>query len=162
MNNIETKYYSKHEQTRSIRRYVYTYIGFAITRTILYIVFALTISDDLSLNDAYFYYSDISVLFKLVIFGILYLILFIASISLLAGCTHYISDMDEDSDIKKRWGLYLFPMILDVIAGLIFASVTLLQVTASIVGIIICLAEIGMFMWLLRTSAADNTRKGDH
>ena len=84
------------------------------------------------------------------------------SISLLAGCTHYISDMDEDSDIKKRWGLYLFPMILDVIAGLIFASVTLLQVTASIVGIIICLAEIGMFVWLLRTSAADNTRKGDH
>lgn len=156
MKNIETKFYSSDITKNSIKRIITAYIIFAAVRIVLYLTVGISISRNISLGSTYFFYQDGLTLIQLFVMGFIYLILFIASIVLLASCLNIVSDLDDSYDINKRLYLYLIPMILDIFGGLIFASIWVVRYVASFVGILISLIEIGLFIWLLASAKEDN------
>lgn len=156
MRNIETKFYSNDITKRSIRRIITAYISFAAIRILLYLTFGISISRNISLGSTYFFYQNGQTLIQLFIMGFVYLLLFIVSIVMLASCLNVVSDLDESYDINKRLYLYLIPMLLDILGGLIFASILVIRYVASFVGILISLIEIGLFVWLLASAKKDN------
>ena len=108
-------------------------------------------------GDTFFFYQDYATLFKLFFLGFVFLLLFIASVVLLASCLNIVADLDDSHDLKKRLYFYLIPMLLDIFAGLSLAGIVVINKAASFLGIILSLVEIGLLIWL-KVSANKDTQ----
>nr|WP_298572163.1 hypothetical protein [uncultured Mogibacterium sp.] len=148
MRNIETKFYSQGLYERSIKRIFVVYIAFAVLRIILFSTLGISVSNSISFGDTFFFYQDYAALFKLFFLGFVFLLLFIASVVLLASCLNIVADLDDSHDLKKRLYFYLIPMLLDIFAGLSLAGIVVINKAASFLGIILSLVEIGLLIWL--------------
>lgn len=148
MRNIETKFYSQGLYERSIKRIFVVYIAFAVLRIILFSTLGISVSNSISFGDTFFFYQDYAALFKLFFLGFVFLLLFIASVVLLASCLNIVADLDDNHDLKKRLYFYLIPMLLDIFAGLSLAGIVVINKAASFLGIILSLVEIGLLIWL--------------
>ena len=157
MRNIETKFYSQSLYERLIKRIFTVYIGFAVLRIILYSTLGISVSNSISFGDTFFFYQDYAAIFKLFFLGFVFLLLFIASVVLLASCLNIVSDLDDNQDVKKHLYFYLIPMLLDIFGGLALASIVVINKAASIIGIILSLIEIGLLIWL-KVSAKKDTQ----
>lgn len=157
MRNIETKFYSQGLYERSIKRIFVVYIGFAVLRIILFSTLGISVSNSISFGDTFFFYQDYAALFKLFFLGFVFLLLFIASVVLLASCLNIVADLDDSHDLKKRLYFYLIPMLLDIFAGLSLAGIVVINKAASFLGIILSLVEIGLLIWL-KVSANKDTQ----
>ena len=157
MRNIETKFYSQGLYERSIKRIFVVYIAFAILRIILFSTLGISVSNSISFGDTFFFYQDYAALFKLFFLGFVFLLLFIASVVLLASCLNIVADLDDNHDLKKRLYFYLIPMLLDIFAGLSLAGIVVINKAASFLGIILSLVEIGLLIWL-KVSANKDTQ----
>lgn len=157
MRNIETKFYSQGLYERSIKRIFVVYIAFAVLRIILFSTLGISVSNSISFGDTFFFYQDYAALFKLFFLGFVFLLLFIASVVLLASCLNIVADLDDSHDLKKRLYFYLIPMLLDIFAGLSLAGIVVINKAASFLGIILSLVEIGLLIWL-KISANKDTQ----
>nr|WP_298876160.1 hypothetical protein [uncultured Mogibacterium sp.] len=157
MRNIETKFYSQGLYERSIKRIFVVYIAFAVLRIILFSTLGISVSNSISFGDTFFFYQDYAALFKLFFLGFVFLLLFIASVVLLASCLNIVADLDDSHDLKKRLYFYLIPMLLDIFAGLSLAGIVVINKAASFLGIILSLVEIGLLIWL-KVSANKDTQ----
>lgn len=157
MRNIETKFYSQGLYERSIKRIFVVYIAFAVLRIILFSTLGISVSNSISFGDTFFFYQDYAALFKLFFLGFVFLLLFIASVVLLASCLNIVADLDDNHDLKKRLYFYLIPMLLDIFAGLSLAGIVVINKAASFLGIILSLVEIGLLIWL-KVSANKDTQ----
>ena len=157
MRNIETKFYSQGLYERSIKRIFVVYIAFAVLRIILFSTLGISVSNSISFGDTFFFYQDYAALFKLFFLGFVFLLLFIASVVLLASCLNIVADLDDNPDLKKRLYFYLIPMLLDIFAGLSLAGIVVINKAASFLGIILSLVEIGLLIWL-KVSANKDTQ----
>ena len=157
MRNIETKFYSQGLYERSIKRIFVVYIAFAVLRIILFSTLGISVSNSISFGDTFFFYQDDAALFKLFFLGFVFLLLFIASVVLLASCLNIVADLDDNHDLKKRLYFYLIPMLLDIFAGLSLAGIVVINKAASFLGIILSLVEIGLLIWL-KVSANKDTQ----
>lgn len=157
MRNIETKFYSQGLYERSIKRIFVVYIAFAVLRIILFSTLGISVSNSISFGDTFFFYQDYAALFKLFFLGFVFLLLFIASVVLLASCLNIVADLDDSHDLKKRLYFYLIPMLLDIFAGLSLAGIVIINKAASFLGIILSLVEIGLLIWL-KVSANKDTQ----
>ncbi len=157
MRNIETKFYSQGLYERSIKRIFVVYIAFAVLRIILFSTLGISVSNSISFGDTFFFYQDYAALFKLFFLGFVFLLLFIASVVLLASCLNIVADLDDSHDLKKRLYFYLIPMLLDIFAGLSLAGIVVINKAASFLGIILSLVEIDLLIWL-KVSANKDTQ----
>lgn len=157
MRNIETKFYSQGLYERSIKRIFVVYIAFAVLRIILFSTLGISVSNSISFGDTFFFYQDYAALFKLFFLVFVFLLLFIASVVLLASCLNIVADLDDSHDLKKRLYFYLIPMLLDIFAGLSLAGIVVINKAASFLGIILSLVEIGLLIWL-KVSANKDTQ----
>lgn len=157
MRNIETKFYSQGLYERSIKRIFVVYIAFAVLRIILFSTLGISVSNSISFGDTFFFYQDYAALFKLFFLGFVFLLLFIASVVLLASCLNIVADLDDSHDLKKRLYFYLIPMLLDIFAGLSLAGIVIINKAASFLGIILSLVEIDLLIWL-KVSANKDTQ----
>ena len=157
MRNIETKFYSQGLYERSIKRIFVVYIAFAVLRIILFSTLGISVSNSISFGDTFFFYQDYAALFKLFFLGFVFLLLFIASVVLLASCLNIVADLDDSHDLKKRLYFYLIPMLLDIFAVLSLAGIVIINKAASFLGIILSLVEIGLLIWL-KVSANKDTQ----
>ena len=85
----------------------------------LYLTLGTSISNDIVVGNSYFFYQDITTLFKLMFMGFVFILLLIASVTVLALCLNNAADLNDNFDIKKRQALYLIPMLLDIFGVLI-------------------------------------------
>ena len=144
MKNIETKFYSKEKLEKSIKRSLIAYICFAVIRIVLYLTLGTSISNDIVVGSSYFFYQDITTLFKLMFMGFVFILLLIAA------------DLNDNFDIKKRQALYLIPMLLDIFGVLICIFILVIGSLALILGVLASIAEIAFIIWLMYSEKKDN------
>ena len=155
MKNIETKFYSKEKLEKSIKRSLIAYLCFAATRIVLYLTLGTSISNDIVVGSSYFY-QDITTLFKLMFMGFVFILLLIASVTVLALCLNNAADLNDNFDIKKRQSLYLIPMLLDIFGVLICIFILVIGSLALILGVVASIAEIAFIIWLMYSGKTDN------
>lgn len=156
MKNIETKFYSKEKLEKSIKRSLIAYICFAATRIVLYLTLGTSISNDIVVGSSYFFYQDITTLFKLMFMGFVFILLLIASVTVLALCLNNAADLNDNFDIKKRQALYLIPMLLDIFGVLICIFILVIGSLALILGVLASITEIAFIIWLMYSENKDN------
>ena len=154
MKNIETKFYSKEKLEKSIKRSLIAYICFAVIRIVLYLTLGTSISNDIVVGSSYFFYQDITTLFKLMFMGFVFIL--IASVTVLALCLNNAADLNDNFDIKKRQALYLIPMLLDIFGVLICIFILVIGSLALILGVLASIAEIAFIIWLMYSEKKDN------
>ena len=140
MKNIETKFYSKEKLEKSIKRSLIAYICFAVIRIVLYLTLGTSISNDIVVGNSYFFYQDITTLFKLMFMGFVFILLLIASVTVLALCLNNAADLNDNLDI---FGVLICIFIL-VIGSL-----------ALILGVLASIAEIAFIIWLMYSEKKD-------
>ena len=155
MKNIETKFYSKEKLEKSIKRSLIAYICFAVIRIVLYLTLGTSISHDIVVGNSYFFYQDITTLFKLMFMGFVFILLLIASVTVLALCLNNAADLNDNFDIKKRQALYLIPMLLDIFGVLICIFILVIGSLALILGVLASIAEIAFIIWLMYSEKKD-------
>ena len=143
MKNIETKFYSKEKLEKSIKRSLIAYICFAVIRIVLYLTLGISISNDIVVGNSYFFYQDITTLFKLMF-------------TVLALCLNNAADLNDNFDIKIRQALYLIPMLLDIFGVLICIFILVIGSLALILGVLASIAEIAFIIWLMYSEKKDN------
>ena len=88
--------------------------------------------------------------------GFVFIILLIASVTVLALCLNNAADLNDNFDIKKRQALYLIPMLLDIFGVLICIFILVIGSLALILGVLASIAEIAFIIWLMYSEKKDN------
>ena len=88
--------------------------------------------------------------------GFVFILLLIASVTVLALCLNSAADLNDNFDIKKRQALYLIPMLLDIFGVLICIFILVIGSLALILGVLASIAEIAFIIWLMYSEKKDN------
>ena len=88
--------------------------------------------------------------------GFVFILLLIASVTVLALCLNNAADLNDNFDIKKRQALYLIPMLLDIFGVLICIFILVIGSLALILGVLASIAEIAFIIWLMYSEKKDN------
>ncbi len=87
--------------------------------------------------------------------GFVFILLLIASVTVLALCLNNAADLNDNFDIKKRQALYLIPMLLDIFGVLICIFILVIGSLALILGVLASIAEIAFIIWLMHSEKKD-------
>ena len=87
--------------------------------------------------------------------GFVFILLLIASVTVLALCLNNAADLNDNFDIKKRQALYLIPMLLDIFGVLICIFILVIGSLALILGVLASIAEIAFIIWLMYSEKKD-------
>ena len=88
--------------------------------------------------------------------GFVFILLLIASVTVLALCLNNAADLNDNFDIKKRQSLYLIPMLLDIFGVLICIFILVIGSLALILGVLASIVEIAFIIWLIYSAKKDN------
>ena len=88
--------------------------------------------------------------------GFVFILLLIASVTVLALCLNNAADLNDNFDIKIRQALYLIPMLLDIFGVLICIFILVIGSLALILGVLASIAEIAFIIWLMYSEKKDN------